>query len=532
MPLFLRRESIRMLESSLDALHTAANRLSRSRRYEIREKSSENAISIGLIGVSAELAMAACLIHAHGLSIQKRESGNFKSFPEILSDFRKLVSEARPISDFLVEGVSNPSLHRQELENRTSNFGILSTARAGGLHAGKGPNTEAAIHEANEIADFLTCLSKSDKIKPYLNQIPDLTLQKKDRTLILEDLTKKIKDMSGSDKESAISSVFLVLPDIPDKNPDWIDLFEKVTIAPKSRDVTYLLDVLDSAIPANLKRANQSGRSIPVKVDQDDPDALPISTSYLKREFNQRRDQLFADIGSANGRLKEGNLDLPPSDSVKEMFALGLTETGLLEEENHLTAHEAWPFVASSLNIQGTPGPFWFLVRQTKDLGQLKSLIESAIKIGGPRIKRKSKACLRGIKAIQNEKPVEKTDLFDDVIKDLKEAERNRSKLMNKYNRHEGTKKGLPKELKEELEEVINGSNVENLINTLRINEHHNSLKNYWIRVFAEVALDQEDLLPLVDVLNDTDLNNTHTAVRKAFRRIDYRLNGPPMNAV
>jgi hypothetical protein len=183
-----------MLEASMDALHTAVNRLTKTRRHEIREYSSENAVSIGLIGVSVELAMTACLIHAHGLNIQKRESGNFKSFPEILSDFRKLIAEARPISDFLVEGISNPSLHRQELKSRVVDFGILSTARAGGLHAGKGPNTEAAIHKASEIIDFLKCLSKSNKIKPYLEQIPDLKLQTKDRTLILENIARKVNN--------------------------------------------------------------------------------------------------------------------------------------------------------------------------------------------------------------------------------------------------------------------------------------------------------------------------------------------------
>ena len=532
MPLFLRRESIRMLESSLNALHKAFNSLTKTKRFNIREKSSENAISIGLIGVSTELAMSACLIHAHGLSIQKRESGNYKSFPEILDDFRKLVTEARPISDFLVEGASNSSLHRQELESRTSNFGILSTVRAGGLHAGKGPNTEAAIYQANETAKFLKCLAKSDKIKPYLDQIPDFKHHEKDRTLILEDVAKKVKDSSGSDKESAILSIFLVLPDIPDKKPEWVDLFEKVTIAPKSRDVSYLLDVLDSAVPANLKRANQAGRSIPVKVDQENPDALPISTSYLKREFNKRRDQLFADIGSANGRLNEGHLDLPPAAAVKEMFAVGLNEAGLLEEANFLTAHEAWPFIASSLNIQGTKGPFWFLVRKTNDLGQLKSLINQAIEVGGPRLKRKSTQCLEGIEAISNEKPVEKADKFEEVINDLKESEINRSKLPKKYDRHKNSEKGLPEELKGELDDIVNGSTVENIINNLRINDYTNSLRNYWIRVFAEVALDQEDLLPLIDVLNDSDLKNTHTSVRKAFRRIDFRLNGPTINAV
>jgi len=68
MPLYLRRDSIRMFEASLNVLHLALSNLGTTARYEVRQSNSMHAAEIGLIGSAAELAMSACLVHAHGLS--------------------------------------------------------------------------------------------------------------------------------------------------------------------------------------------------------------------------------------------------------------------------------------------------------------------------------------------------------------------------------------------------------------------------------------------------------------------------------
>lgn len=42
-----------------------------------------------------------------------------------------------------------------------------------------------------------------------------------------------------------------------------------------------------------------------------------------------------------------------------------------------------WPLIAASLSYTGTFGPYWYFVRMTSDLDQLKSYISRAAKIGG-----------------------------------------------------------------------------------------------------------------------------------------------------
>lgn len=532
MPLFLRRDSIRMLEASLNALHLALSKLGSTTRYEVRETYSEHAAEIGLIGSSAELAMAACLVHAHGPSIQKWPSGHYKAFPAILDEYRKLVLEARPNSEFLVEGLDDPKAHRERLLDACSNFRILSSARAGGLHAGRGPTREAAIVQGNSVSDFLDCLGASSKIKPYLANIPKCPFFDRDRMVIVEDLARRLNEASGVDQQAFLSSVFLVLPDVPDHMPEWIDALDRVSIAPRDNDITYLLNVIEGAVPATLKRTTGSGAAVPVKVDQHNPDSLPVATRYLRTQFNQRRDQLHADIGTANGRLQDRFLDLPPVEAVREMFAIGLETAGLLEEEDRLTAHKSWPFVAASLDVQGTIGPYWFLIRETGDLGQLAALLRSAVEVGGSRLARKAKECLYGIDAAREDDTIAKDDdQFEDLIEDLRRTEEVKSGLNENHERHRGTSKGLPDELADRLQDVIEGSSAGSLIQALMTDSVSRDCKRYWVRVLCESALDIDDLPSLVEVLSSDDASIAHTAARKAMRRIDFRIHGPSLES-
>jgi len=528
MPLYLRRDSIRMLEASLDALHIALSRLGTTPRHEVREENSKHAAEIGLIGSAAELAMTACLVHAHGPSVQKWPSGRYKSFSEILDEFRDLVREGRPSSEFLVSEVDDPDEHRESLLEVCSDFRILASVRAGGLHAGRGPVREAAIVEGNEVADFLECLAKSSKIRPYLENIPRCPFLDEERTVIVEDLARRLNESSGSKEEELISSVFLVLPEIPEDSPDWVDALDRVSVAPKENDINYLLDIVDDAVPATLKRTTRQGAAVPVRVNQDDPDALPIATRYLRRQFNERRDQLHADIGTANGRLEEEFLDLPPVEAVREMFAVGVEGAGLLEEQNELTAHESWPFIAASLKVQGTRGPYWYLIRHTGDLGQLAAQLRRAVDAGGKRLENKAQECLHGIEVVRSDGAVSKDDdHFEGVINDLSRAEELKASLNENYERHQNTEKELPDPLKNRLEDIVDGDPVGPIIDLLKAETENRNALRYWTRVFCEAALDIDDLPSLIDVLASDDVKLAHTAARKAIRRIDFRLNGP-----
>ena len=532
MPLYLRRDSIRMIESSLGALHIALSRLGVTSRHEVRQSNSAHAAEIGLIGSAAELAMSACLVHAHGPSIQERSGGGYKTFPEILGEFRDLVRGSRPISEFLVEGVDDPQAHREALIQCCSDFRRLSSLRAGGLHAGRGPVREAAVFQGNKVSDFLECLAQSSKIRPYIENVPRCPFFNMDRTVIVEDLSRRLNQATGDEEEVLLSSVFLVLPEIPEDTPDWIEALDRVSIAPKENDINYLLDVVEAAVPATLRRTTRSGAAVPVRVDQGDPDALPIATQYLRRQFNELRDQLYADIANANGRLEGGSLGLPPGTAVRELFAVGIEDASILGDEDELTAHEAWPFVAASLNVQGTVGPYWFLIRRTGDLGQLVAQIRRAVEVGGSRLERKAQECLHGLEIVRNDRAVALDDEhFEDTLADLHTAEENKSSLDENYQRHAGTDKGLPEELRAKLKDAIEGSPVGPLIESVMRNCESDEAARYWTRVLCETALDVDDLPALIEVMATDDVDTAHTAARKAIRRIDFRFHGPALES-
>src|SRR5690606_28063930 len=114
-----------------------------------------------------------------------------------------------------------------------------------------------------------------------------------------------------------------------------------------------------------------AGRAVAVAVRPDDPAAIPIAPHFLRRQLNEIAEQWGADVGNANGRLPSGVLDLPPASAVRDLLVLGADRSGIIEPGELLTPHQSWPGVAASLAVQGTIGPYWFLVRATSDLDQL-----------------------------------------------------------------------------------------------------------------------------------------------------------------
>jgi len=161
MPLLLKKESIRLLEASLESLSLAITGLGMPRRIEVRESSSIYATPIGLIGVSAELAMSAVVIQALGPNALLLRNGHFKSGSEILDDFKNILRNPVPRHVFLTKGVVEPLDHLSTLLELISNFKILISSRAGGLHAGKGPSKEVCIVAANDVIKFLNTLALS-----------------------------------------------------------------------------------------------------------------------------------------------------------------------------------------------------------------------------------------------------------------------------------------------------------------------------------------------------------------------------------
>jgi len=159
-----------------------------------------------------------------------------------------------------------------------------------------------------------------------------------------------------------------------------------VQIAPRKEDIAFLITSLKSASIGDFGKVGHGVEAIPVRiVGKDDPNALPIYPSHLKKEFNNPYDLWRAEIGTANSNLRQNALHTPPIHQLYHFSAVGLGGVGIPEGElaNGLSAHDLWPFIASALSYQGTQGPVFFLVRRLKpgELGQLIELLRQAGKL-------------------------------------------------------------------------------------------------------------------------------------------------------
>ena len=103
MPMYLKRDTIRLLEASVESISLAVAALGLPRRYESREPASENSIAIGLAGVSAELAMSAIIVQAKGEQALRFPSNFYKTGSHIVDDFRLLITSQIPKMVFLTQ---------------------------------------------------------------------------------------------------------------------------------------------------------------------------------------------------------------------------------------------------------------------------------------------------------------------------------------------------------------------------------------------------------------------------------------------
>ena len=539
MPIKLRRDAIRLFEASCEALHIAVTQLGASKRYKHRTYAAY-AIEIGLIGAAAELAMSACLVQAIGQSALVL-SGNqhFKSFAQIREEFRSLVQNAPPSLDFIFQDVADRVDHQKKLFEHSIQFSRLATVRASGLHGGYGLLHEATIVQANLVADFLECLAVSSRIRPYLEQVPRCLLYDKDRLVFIEDLVHRLRSAPSQNRAEMLASVYLVLPEVPSEQPEWLAAFERVSIAPRERDIQYLMNILPEAIPASLRKTTSLGGGIPVRVERDNPNALPIAPQFLRSEFKDIRDQWYADVGNANGRLKEqpAKLDLPPSGFIREVFAQGIENCDLLDN-GRFTAHGAWPAIVSSLygngNANITPGPFWFIVRKTDDLGQLLAILKQVKSVAPRALMSRLQQAMEGIEAIRGSQAIARKDVvIAELLNSIDEAEQRKQSLKRNYQTAQGNHRQLPEEFSERIRLIAEENHqIGDVLTDILESDVAIEAKRYWGSILANAALDIDDAPALVKLLQNFDLSQTHTAAKKAIRRIDFRLYGPSVESL
>lgn len=291
MPRLLKNDSVRLIEASVECLALAQIGICVFRKDEVKIPAARYSAEIGLLGSAIELAMNSVLVQAYGRKIVFKDD-RYKTASEILHEFRGLLKQASGVISFLVNGVGDSNAHIDKLIDLTSRFQVVITARANGLHNGIGLSYDVISSLFQDVSTFLYTLAGSLNYRAYLPKIPRLVGIKTDKDLLIDDLYGKLREQKDpNEQKTLISSIFLILPEVPKELPEWIEKFERFNIAPKKQDYLYLVNALKDATPVSLKKVKASEKALSVRIDNSDPNAIPIAAHYLKTEFTQFKDQ-------------------------------------------------------------------------------------------------------------------------------------------------------------------------------------------------------------------------------------------------
>jgi hypothetical protein len=532
-PTYLRRESIRLLEGSLQCLHLGVVGLGHPRVSASRDTASEYCAEIGLVGAAAEMAVSACYVQLVGPQVLVTESGVFKAASQILDEFLGALANPSSRVDVMTRGVADPDAQLAAINSACRKFRLLATMRAGGLHAARAPSRDVCVSVAKDVSSFLHLLAGSTRLRPYLSRISSPPDYVSEPSALVTEVQKRVdRSQTVQDKGKQALELFLVLPEVPKGMPDWLGAFERVSVAPRETDVTFLLKTLENAIPVSFRKSKQGASQIAVVVDPTNPNAIPIAPHYLRTEFTKTPDRFYADVANANGRLTDGVLDLPPDSFVKEIFAVGFEPSGILSGGQQLTAHQAWPFIVSSLAMQGTPGPMWFLVRRTSDLPQLIAQIDRAAQVVRPFVKKRVSAIIPGLVAIRDGRKVPRTGLWKELTDYGDSVERHREGLSKRVSASESAGKRLPPALEAAVVALESSSAAVGPV-LIALADKKAGLGvdalAYWSRILSEAAGDLEDASGLLAVLRNPGCMSGHSAAKKAFRYIDFMNYGPQL---
>lgn len=226
---------------------------------------------------------------------------------------------------------------------------------------------------------------------------------------------------------------------------------------------------------------------------------MPIAAHHLRRSFTQIADQWNAGVGNANGRPESGLLDIPPDDFVLDLFVLGSAELKKVLSKDAFTRHEVWPFIASALVRQGTPGPFWFLVRLTDDYGQLDALMKRVSAVfKGMNLAPRQRELVEGLDVLRKSSPSQKTTGLARELRQLLDATSTaRSKLARALDRNRTKEKAFPEQGEQLLRDVSDSkSTVGEAIELLFKAGCGEPAKRYWARILCESASDPPFRVP------------------------------------
>lgn len=426
MPKFLKTSAIALLDGGIESYLLALYGMAMPQVRPLRKGETKYAPVIGLLGASAELLTKACLVQGKGLPAMYKDgdvnSGVFRFGSEVIEELRRYIRDEDGCISFIWEDETQHNEQKKQLLHCLGQFKLLQELRAGGLHAGMGCSRDIAVATATTVSCFINLLSKAKKLRPYLKNIPVPEATIRDREAIIEDLSRRLKSTKTDDaRVEFLKGMYLVLPYIPEVAPDWVDAFDRMTIAsPTEGDLSYLMKTMEEAHSIYLIKNRGGKEGIPVRVDPNNPNALPIAIQNIKRTLNSIPDKFLNDVLSANTRLAERRLDLPIDAFLVDLYALGLEETGVINtERTKLTAQQVWPFVAAAYSTNGTPRPCWFLIRQCDELDQLISYMKQAEACGNGYLKRRMPDLLLALEAYKNQAVMRVQDRRGSPFKDI-----------------------------------------------------------------------------------------------------------------
>lgn len=425
MPKFMKQPAIELIDSSIETYSLALHGLVMPAVRRYKQMNARYAPVVGLFGASVELLLKACLVQAKGINSMYKNNnvseGYFKEGTYILKELKKEIKAENPCVDFMWVEKTDREEQKSKYMYYFNKFGLYFDLRAKGLHAGVGCSRDIAFVIANDVYDFIVLLSKCKKLKAYLKNIPAPDPLIKDREAIIEDLSRRLKsNQTNNSSIGLLKNMYIVLPYIPEIKPDWLDVFEKVSVSPPSKeDVNYLVNTLSEAHSISLLKARGGGEGVAVKIEPSNPDALPIAIQNIKRELSSIPDQFSNDILTANTWLKKNRLALPLEDFLVDLFGLNLVNAKIVEEGKYLTAQQIWPFVASAYSTAGTPRPCWEFISRCDEIDKLIWYLEEIKPISNGYYRRRMDSLIKAIKSFKENKTVtfknEKDDIFDEI---------------------------------------------------------------------------------------------------------------------
>ena len=426
MPKFMKERAIELLDGGVESYLLGLYGLNLPSLRNRRKQDTKFAPIMGMFGAAVELLVKACLVQAKGVSaMYKNGDVNaevYKFGTECLDEFRKAVRDDETSVGFIWKDDKAKSEDKELVINYLCKFRLLQDLRANGLHAGIGCSRDVAVSTANDIYDFIQVLAKGKKLKAYLKLIPAPEATTKDREAIIEDLQRRLNTKTTPQgKAEILRGMYIVLPYVPDIKPEWIDCFEKISVVPPTQnDVNYLIKTLQEAHSIYLLKGRGGREGLPVRVENDNPDALPIAIQNIKRTLNNIPDIFNNDVLTANTWLDKNRLSLPIDDFLVDLFALGVKRSKVLQENAQFTAQQAWPFIVSAYSTEGTPRPCWEIIRNCDEIDKLIKYLERVKKIGNGYYCRRVDSLIRSIMSYKNGNPLNLGKAQDKVFKDIK----------------------------------------------------------------------------------------------------------------